>query len=117
MFIRLVKVRVAAGREHDLYRFWEWASARAQQQPGYMRGCLWQSTADPQQFLELHQWARQEDSSAYRSSAQFQEVMQRLLSIAQNEPAIEGYQNVYSQAQAPRSCEGASVGTVKEEKP
>lgn len=91
MFIRTVTVTIPVGREAEMYAFWEWASAIVQRQPGYMHGHLWRDVADLQRFTEVHQWAREEDSNAYRATEQFGEVIGRLVALSRTPPLAMGY--------------------------
>jgi heme-degrading monooxygenase HmoA len=94
MFIRTVTVTIPAGREEELYAFWEWASAIVKQQPGYIRGRLWRDVADPRRFTEAHEWEHEEDSNAYRAGEQFREVIGRLAALSQEPLQAVGYELV-----------------------
>ena len=94
MFVRMVIFSIAQGREAALWAFWEEASAIVRRQPGYIRGRLLRDVADPQHFIELHEWEREEDSAAYRATGEFREVIGRLVALSQEAPLAMGYEVV-----------------------
>lgn len=94
MFVRTVTVSIAVGREAEMYAFWEWASAIVRQQPGYITGRLLRDVANPQRFTELHVWEREEDSNIYRATAEFREVIGRLMALSEEAPVAMGYEVV-----------------------
>ena len=94
MFVRTVTVSIAMGRESEMYAFWEWASAIVRRQPGYITGRLLRDVVDPQRFTELHEWEREEDSNAYRTTGEFREVIGRLVALSEEAPVAMGYEVV-----------------------
>ena len=94
MFVRTVTVSIASGREAEMFAFWEWASAIVHRQPGYITGRLLRDVADPRRFTELHVWEREEDSNAYRATAEFREVIGRLVALSEEALVVMGYEVV-----------------------
>jgi heme-degrading monooxygenase HmoA len=94
MFIRTVTVTIATDREAEMYAFWKWASAIVRLQPGYIKGHLWRDVTDAQRFTEVHEWESEEDSNAYRATAQFHEVIERLLALSEIPPQTARYTQI-----------------------